>query len=325
MDKLTSVSVCLAAVALCWTGLTFGQTRPLPRIRRLQILTTSLPAPIAGRRYEGQLNADGGRRPYHWSFAAEPVPPWIRLDEIRGTLSGIPSSSDQFSLAIQVTDSSDPPQSLTKLLSSIADVSNTTQPPPFQIITTNLPPPVAGEKYAATVKAVGGQLPYRWSIPVASLPPNLVLDEAKGVIFGMPDSSDEFSVLVQVADSSDPPLTITKLLVASSGAPLTVRWTAVPHVTVSNISGAVRVANGSRDSVDMTVIVVAVNEIGKAFSLRYEHLSLDQGRETPDLVFDVPVLSGRYSVHADAAGEVPAKKAIYRDRREVDGLAVLTP
>jgi hypothetical protein len=228
-------------------------------------------------------------------------------------------------LTVRVTDSSDSLQSQTRLLSSIADISDTSRPRSFQIITPNLPLPVAGEKYETTVKAVGGKLPYHWSIPVASLPPNLVLDEATGVISGIPDSSDEFSVLLQVADSSDPPLTITKLLVASSGAPLTVRWTAVPHVTLSNISGAVRVANGSKDQVDMTVIVVAVNEIGKAFSLRYEHLPLDQGRETPDLAFNVSVPPGHYDVHVDAVGEVAAKKAIYRDRREVEGLAVTTP
>jgi len=129
-------------------------------------------------------------------------------------------------------------------------------------------------------------------------------------------------VLIQVADSSDPPLSLTKLLVASANAPLTVRWTVRPHVTASHLSGAVRVINGSKDTVDMTVIVMAVNEYGKAFALRYEQMKLPPGIETPDLSFDVYMPLGQYTAHADAVGEVPARKAIYRDRREVQGLVV---
>jgi hypothetical protein len=70
------------------------------------------------------------------------------------------------------------------------------------------------------------------------------------------------------------------------------------------------------------VIVVAVNEIGKAFALRYEHLTLPKGAETPDLKFDSSLPLGQYTLHADAVGEVPAKNAIYRDRREIPGLVI---
>jgi hypothetical protein len=146
-----------------------------------------------------------------------------------------------------------------------------------------------------------------------------------GKITGTPESSDEFSVLIQVADGADPPLTHTKLLAAQSGAPLTVRWTERPHIVAGNIAGAVRVANSSRDTVDMTVIVVAVNENGRATALRYERLNLPPGKETPDLKFDVSLPMGEYVAHVDAVGEVAAKKAIYRDRREVDGLLVQSP
>jgi hypothetical protein len=209
-----------------------------------------------------------------------------------------------------------------KLLVASADELNPTQPRPFQIVTPNLPPPFTGERYEAPLLAVGGKPPYRWSVAAASLPDGLLLDESKGLISGTPQSSDEFSVLIQVADSADPPLTLTKLLVASANAPLTVRWTVRPHVTASNLSGAVRVINGSKDTVDMTVIVMAVNEYGKAFALRYEQMKLPPGIETPDLSFDVYMPLGQYTAHADAIGEVPAKKAIYRDRREVQGLVV---
>ena len=193
---------------------------------------------------------------------------------------------------------------------------------PFQIVTQNLPVPELGKRYAVQLKVVGGQPPYRWAIPTGVLPPGLNLDPDRGAISGRAQSSSEFSVLVQVTDSSNPPLYYTKLLVASADAPLTINWTQIPQITLSNIVGAVRVRNGSKDTVDMTVIVVAVNETGKAFALRYERLNLASGAETPDLEFNSSLPLGQYTVHADAVGEVPAKKAIYRDRRELSGLVV---
>ena len=192
----------------------------------------------------------------------------------------------------------------------------------LQIITPALPAPVAGEKYDIQLRAIGGRPPYRWSIQEAALPTGLSLDANTGRITGTPQSNDEFSVLVQVADSAEPPLTHTKLLVAANGAPLTVRWTVRPHIVANNIAGAVRVANGSHDTVDLTVIVMAVNENGRATALRYEKLQLPPGKETPDLTFEVSLPTGQYVAHVDAVGEVPEKKAIYRDRHEVDGLIV---
>jgi putative Ig domain-containing protein len=195
--------------------------------------------------------------------------------------------------------------------------------PPLQIVTPALPAPVAGEKYDVQLRAIGGHPPYLWTLQGGkSLPSGLTLDPILGKITGTPASSDEFSVLVQVADSAEPPLTHSKLLVAQSGAPLTVRWTVRPHIVANNIAGAVRVANGSHDTVDMTVIVMAVNENGRATALRYEHLNLPPGKETPDLSFDVSLPVGQYVAHVDATGEVPEKKAIYRDRHEVEGLVV---
>ena len=195
--------------------------------------------------------------------------------------------------------------------------------PPLQILTPALPAPVAGEKYDVQLRAIGGQPPYLWTLQGGTLlPSGLSLDPILGKITGTPTSSDEFSVLVQVADSAEPPLTHRKLLVAQSGAPLTVRWTVRPHIVANNIAGAVRVANGSHDTVDMTVIVMAVNENGRATALRYERLNLPPGKETPDLTFDVSLPVGQYVAHVDATGEVAEKKAIYRDRREVEGLIV---
>jgi hypothetical protein len=193
---------------------------------------------------------------------------------------------------------------------------------PFQIVTSNLPPPEIGVEYKAEMRVVGGKPPYQWTILQQSLPHGLTLDSARGVIFGTPQSDAQFSVLVQVSDSSEPPLTITKLMVSNPGPLLAIRWTDRPHISLDHMAGAVRVKNGSKDDVDLVVIVVAVNEYGKAFALRYERLTLPKGVETPDLKFDSSLPLGQYTLNVDAVGEVPAKNAIYRDRREIPGMIV---
>lgn len=193
---------------------------------------------------------------------------------------------------------------------------------PFQIVTSNLPPPEIGVEYKAEIKVVGGSQPYHWTVLQQSLPPGLTFDSRRGVFFGTPQSDAQFSVLLQVSDSSEPPLTITKLLVTNPGPLLAIRWSDQPHISADHMAGAVRVKNGSKDKVDLTVIVVAVNEYGKAFALRYERLTLPRGEETPDLKFDSSLPLGQYTLHADAVGEVSAKNAIYRDRRELPGFVV---
>ena len=208
------------------------------------------------------------------------------------------------------------------LSSEMASAQTSTSSRHFQIVTSNLPSPEVGVEYKAEIKVVGGKAPYQWSILQQALPTGLNFDGAQAVIFGTPQSDAQFSVLVEVSDSSEPPLTITKLLVSNPGPLLAIRWTDRPHISLDHMAGAVRVKNGSKDLVDLTVIVVAVNEYGKAFALRYERLPLPRGAETPDLKFDSSLPLGQYTLHADAVGEVAAKNAIYRDRRELPGFIV---
>jgi hypothetical protein len=192
----------------------------------------------------------------------------------------------------------------------------------FQIQSTNLPQPQAGKPYHFQLKAIGGMPPYHWRVLSHPLPPELSLDPVTGLISGTPQSSRAFSVLLEVSDSSQPPLTYSRLLTAGQNAPLSVVWTARPRVAAASLSGAVRVSNGSKDNYDVTVIVVAVNQFGKAFALRYEHLSLAPQTETPDLSFNSTLPLGSYTVHVDAVAEVPSKGEIYRQRLEQEGIAI---
>jgi len=57
----------------------------------------------------------------------------------------------------------------------------------------------------------------------------------------------------------------------------------------------------------MTVIIVAVNEIGKAFALGYQHFNIARNVEQV-VPFSTTVPNGRYIVHADAIAALPNKK-----------------
>jgi len=86
----------------------------------------------------------------------------------------------------------------------------------FQIVTSNLPAPEAGMEYKAELKAVGGKPPYRWTALEQKLPAGLAFDSTGATIYGTPQSADQFSVLVQVSDASEPPLTRMALRAALS-------------------------------------------------------------------------------------------------------------
>ena len=195
--------------------------------------------------------------------------------------------------------------------------------PPFQILTTHLPLPVAGQPYSVQLRVEGGTPPYQWVLLQGGLPPGLALDVDRGVIAGVPAASAPFAVAVQVTDSSQPPLALTRLLPAAAAAPLALAWTTAPAVTGATLAGAVRAENAAGAAATVTVIVAAVNERGKAFAIRYDHERLADGAATPALAFSEALPPGTYTLHADAVAEV-SPGVIYRQRVERPGLSIPT-
>jgi hypothetical protein len=73
------------------------------------------------------------------------------------------------------------------------------------------------------------------------------------------------------------------------------------------------VSNGSRSPYDQTVIIVAVNEFGKAFALGYQRFNLPaQAQQVIPYSSSLP--NGHYIVHVDAVAEIPARNLIRRAR-----------
>jgi hypothetical protein len=80
------------------------------------------------------------------------------------------------------------------------------------------------------------------------------------------------------------------------------------------VAGAIKVSNGTDRDFDLTVIILAVDQNGRATAVGYQHIELK--RETSELVlpFGENLPPGAYIVNVDVVAEVPAMDTIYRAR-----------
>jgi uncharacterized protein (TIGR03437 family) len=105
------------------------------------------------------------------------------------------------------------------------------------LITTTSPLPTGkvNVAYSQTLSAIGGTAPYTWTVTSGALPAGLSLNTSTGVISGTSTTTGTTNFTIQIVDSSQPPLTITKVFTLAFSGPLTIITTTVP-------SGAVNVA-----------------------------------------------------------------------------------
>jgi hypothetical protein len=185
--------------------------------------------------------------------------------------------------------------------------------PAIAIVTDTLPQPVAHTPYTFQLVAQGGVPPYTWSVEKGKLPPGLNLDAKNGTITGIPATPAELALTIRVADSAEPPASAVRELKLRVVTALQLEWQRHPMLENDGIYGEAKVGNPSKDPYDLTFIVVAVNQIGKAFALGYQHFTL-RPQATQAIPFGSSLPQGSYIVHADAVGEIAAKDIIRRAR-----------
>jgi hypothetical protein len=165
-----------------------------------------------------------------------------------------------------------------------------------------------------------GTAPWRFRSVRGSLPPGIALDPS-GVLAGAPTAPGEFHFTLEATDSSPTPIAKTRNYVLTVPPPLTVAWTQPPQVTTGGaIAGELQVTNGTAGALDLTVIVVAVNTINKAFALGYQHFSVGAGSQR--ISFGSTLPRDSYVVHADAVAEDSQTGKIYRARLQTNPLTV---
>jgi len=184
---------------------------------------------------------------------------------------------------------------------------------PLAVVEDSLPTLVNGVEIHTQLHARGGQPPYVWSIASGELPEGITLTP-EGLLHGKPTKSGTFSLVLKIEDSGRPAHTINKEFKVVIATSLLLEWNQPPKVHDNRIDGSVQVSNGSSDTFDLTVVIVAVAENGRATAIGYEHFDLKPSPDSTKIPFGNTLPSGAYVIHADAIAEIAAKNAILRQR-----------
>jgi hypothetical protein len=203
------------------------------------------------------------------------------------------------------------PLALIVVLSSCAAAGQT-----LQIQAVPAQGAIVGQTATLSLAATGGIQPYTWHVAGGDLPPGLKLHPHSGKIDGTPTTPGDYRVTVVVVDSSIPKFQIQTDVTIHVIAGLTVEWKEPPKVSGSTISGSAVVSNQTTEDCDLTVVIVAVNEIGRATALGYQHFTLAGGSTSPVIPFGSGPGTGTYYVRLDAAAHHPNRHHIYRASKQ---------
>jgi len=184
---------------------------------------------------------------------------------------------------------------------------------PLAVTTTSPPKGYLHRPYDFQIEAQGGIPPLEWEITAGVLPHGMKLSP-DGHLSGTPTETGEFRVRVTVTDSGKPPLQKSQELVLTIVAPLLLEWSRYPQVVGRRVECAIRLSNQTGDNFDLTVIALAVNEIGRATAVGYQHFLLRQNTDDLEISFGENLPPGVYELNVDAVAEVPEANDIHRAR-----------
>jgi len=185
--------------------------------------------------------------------------------------------------------------------------------PALAVETSSLPRAFLRQAYEVSLKAQNGTTPYKWEITTGSLPKGLNLNE-NGTLSGTPEEVGQFSFVVTVTDSARPAQQRTQEYILKVLAPLLAKWEEYPKVSGQGIEGSLKVSNQTNDNFDLTVIVLAVADNGRANALGYQHFSLAKNTSDKIIPFAGNLPVGGYQVNADVVAEIAATNTIHRAR-----------
>lgn len=185
--------------------------------------------------------------------------------------------------------------------------------PPLVITDEPLPEFDTGVDFHFVLHATGGLPSYVWSVESGDLPDGISLSR-DGFFTGRPSQSGSFQFVIKVEDSGHPAQARSKEFQVEVTAPLLLEWLDPPKVQDDRIDGSVQVSNGSKENFDLTVVIVAVADNGRATAIGYQHFDLKARVLNVKIPFGSSLPHGGYTIHADAIAEIPKRNAIIRQR-----------
>jgi hypothetical protein len=162
---------------------------PPPLITR----NSPLPTGTVGVAYSQTQSVSGGTPPYTWTVTAGTLPAGLTLNPATGQIGGTPTTAGTSTFTLQVKDVNGAATSVLLALTVNATLAITSS--------SALPAGVAGVNYSQTLSAMGGKLPYTWTINTGALPAGLTLNSSTGLIGGTPTAAGTSTFGVQLADS----------------------------------------------------------------------------------------------------------------------------
>jgi streptogramin lyase len=202
------------------------------------ITTTLLPPGVVGVSYDQPVYATNIQDTL--TIIAGDLPDGLNLDSTTMTISGMPSKAGVFEFTLQAED--------TLNRTATLELTIVISGPGFPVITTTyVPDSYCGVNYSATLSAIGGTPPYKWT---ASFPPDGLTLSTSGVVSGKPlgcSGGEGGAMLVAVQDSSTPPLSNTASVsydVFAAPSAFSITTTSLPDGTVGTYYSTQLAATG---------------------------------------------------------------------------------
>lgn len=135
---------------------------------RLVLATTEVPTAYRGEGYEAVFTAAGGTPPYVFALSTGTLPPGVALSS-DGTLSGTPTATGEYPIAVRVVDARDGSDTASATLKVRA---------PVTIAATTLADAYRATTFTQALSASGGEGALTWSVASGSVPAGLTLSTA---------------------------------------------------------------------------------------------------------------------------------------------------
>jgi hypothetical protein len=198
------------------------------------------------------------------------------------------------------------------ILRALCVCAQQTQPSGSVSITpAKLPEASLWNHYAFHFQAGGGVPPYHWRVVSGSLPRGLSPQE-DGQIIGTVEEQGQWDFTITVIDQAGKAQQQNYTL--STETPLSTAWSRKAQVNGPRIDGSIKVSNTTGRDFDLTFVVLAVNDIGRATAIGYQHFLLKQNTRDFELPFGDTLSPGNYAVNVDVVGEEPQSNMIFRSR-----------
>ena len=155
--------------------------------------------------------------------------------------------------------------------------------------------------------------PYYWRVVAGPLPRGFVL-HPDGELDGTMEEPGQAGFILVVSDSNDPPKQQSLDMSLSTETPLSADWLHKARVDGQRIDGCIKVSNLTGRDFDLTMIALAINDIGRATAIGYQHFPLKRGTRDMEIPFGETLSTGNYAVNVDVVGEEPISGRIFRAR-----------